>query len=171
MNVLRQLRRPLPLRAMGLVLGVVFVYASLDKIAAPVDFARIVYRYGLVGPGQPLGLTAANLLAVGLPWVELVAGLALIAGVWRREAAATVGLMLVMFIGAIGWTMLMGIDVTNCGCFTVDGAGRETGWLLLATDVGLLAMAGLLALPPAVEPLLAEKTATLTEAAPEALPD
>lgn len=143
------LRHRLFQRWVGIVLGAVFVYASLDKIADPAEFARIVYRYGLVGPGQPLGLMPANLLAVCLPWVEMMAGLALIAGFWRREAALSAGLMLLMFMGAVGWTMLNGIDVSNCGCFTVSGAGREAGWTLLATDAGLLVMAIAAALPAA----------------------
>jgi uncharacterized membrane protein YkgB len=37
-------------------------------------------------------------VAVTLPWVELVAGLLLITGVWRREAALVVALMLVVFL-------------------------------------------------------------------------
>jgi uncharacterized membrane protein YphA (DoxX/SURF4 family) len=137
------------LRWAGLILGTVFVYASYDKIAEPVAFAKIVYRYGLLGPGRPLGALSANLLAVILPWVELVTGLALIGGVWRREAATVAGLLLLMFIGAVGWTLLAGIDVGSCGCFTVSDAGRQASWQLIGLDLGLLVLAAWVALPPA----------------------
>ena len=44
----------------------------------------------------------SNLVAVTLPWIELVAGLLLIAGVWKRESALVIALMLVVFIVAAG---------------------------------------------------------------------
>ena len=131
----------------AIVLGVAFVYASLDKIWAPGDFARIVYHYRLIGPDQHLGPLPANLLAITLPWMEVLAGVLLIAGFWRREAAAVTGLMLVTFIFAVGWALALGIDMENCGCFSVTGAGRAVGWELLFGDVGLLALAVILMLP------------------------
>jgi uncharacterized membrane protein YphA (DoxX/SURF4 family) len=142
------LRNPLLERAMAVALGAVFVYASLDKIAQPAEFARIVYRYQLLGPNAFLGPAYANLLAATLPWVELAVGLLLIAGLWRREAALVAGAMLVMFVGAVGWTMVMGIDVENCGCFSVGDQGRQTGWTLLLGDLVLLAMAVVLVKAP-----------------------
>ncbi len=72
------MRHPAVHWTLGIVLGGVFVYASLDKIANPGEFARIVYHYRLIGPSQMVGPWAANTLAVTLPWVELVVGLALI---------------------------------------------------------------------------------------------
>ena len=143
------LRHPAVHRAAAIALGAVFLYASLDKIAKPGDFARIVYHYQVIGPNARLGYVPANLLAVALPWTEALAGVLLIAGVWRREAAAAVALMLVSFMGAVGWALYRGIDIQNCGCFTVDGAGRQAGLWLLVGDAALLAVAALLAATPA----------------------
>ncbi len=39
--------------------------------------------------------------ALVMPWVEFLVGLALILGVWRREAAALTGLLILVFIAAI----------------------------------------------------------------------
>jgi uncharacterized membrane protein YphA (DoxX/SURF4 family) len=139
------LRHPWLHRALAIALGAIFVYASLEKIAQPRDFARIVYHYQVVGPSARLGYVPANLLAVGLPWTEALAGVLLIAGVWRREAAAVVAVLLVTFLGAVGWALHQGIDVQNCGCFTVEGAGRGAGLGLLLSDLALLAVAALLA--------------------------
>ena len=122
-------------------LGAVFVYASLDKIAHPLDFARIIYRYRLAGPTAALGVVPANTLAVVLPWLELVTGVLLITGLWRREAAALAGAMLVMFLVAVSYVLWQGIDVGHCGCFTVGGEGRSAGWTLIASDLALLALA------------------------------
>ena len=157
------LRHPLLHRALAILLGGVFVYASLGKIDDPRGFARIVYHYQVIGPSARLGYVPANLLAVALPWTEAVAGILLIAGVWRREAAAVVGVLLVTFLGAVSWTLYQGINVQDCGCFSVSGSGRAAGLGLLLADVALLAVAVLLAAVPS-----APETAR-AEASPRAL--
>ncbi len=164
------LRRLWLQRSLALVLGAVFVYASHDKIwkrtlpatptgaagaapaaleTGPAAFARVVYRYQVVGPNAALPPWVANTVAVTLPWVELLAGLLLIAGVARREAALVALLLLVVFVAAVGSTLVRGIDVENCGCFSLGRDGRRAGALLIAADLALLAAAGVLALAPA----------------------
>jgi len=138
---MKWLRHPALYWLVSIGLGAVFVYASLDKIAHPQDFARIVYRYRLAGPTAGLGVVPANVLAVVLPWIELLTGVLLITGVWRREAAALAGGMLVMFMAAVSYVLWEGIDVAHCGCFTVGGEGRGAGWTLIASDLGLFAAA------------------------------
>ena len=133
-----------------LALGGYFLYASFDKIAAPPGFARIVYQWQVVGP------LASNLVAVALPWVEAFAGLLLIAGIWKREAAAVIGAMLVVFVLAAGSVIARGIDVENCGCVSTAAAPtgerpfwEGVGWFLIARNLVLLGAAGVLI---AVEP-------------------
>lgn len=126
---------------LGLIVGAVFVYASFAKILHPGDFARIIYRYHLVGPNPLVGPILANLVAVTLPWVELLVGLSLILGPWRREASVIAGALLLTFVLAVASTMVRGIDVENCGCFTVKGSsGRRAGYGLILGDLALLGM-------------------------------
>ena len=122
----------------GAVLGAIFVYASLDKIWKPAEFARIVYHYQLIGPSPALPPLVPNVFAVVLPWLELVAGLCLIANVWRREAAAVLAALLVIFLAAVSHALYRGIDIANCGCFSVSESGRHAGMLLLAQDAAML---------------------------------
>lgn len=146
------LRSPRLQLALRLVLGAFFVYASLDKIWSPAAFAKIVYQWQVVGP------VASNLVAVTLPWVELVAGLLLIAGAWRREAALVVALMLVVFIVSAGSVMARGIDVENCGCVSVAKAEvasswppewtKGVGWFLVTRNLVLLGASLVLVLVP-----------------------
>lgn len=147
----------------GWALGGLFLYAAYDKILHPADFARIVYHYQLVGPSQWVGPWAANLLAVTLPWIEVVLGLALVTGVWRREAAAVTGALLVVFVVAVSAALARGIDLENCGCFSVGGEGRAAGIKLILGDLALLAGAALLAF---VRPSTAE--AKVPAVAPDA---
>lgn len=154
------LRHPLLHRVLAVVLGAVFVYASYDKIAHPRDFARIVYHYRLVGPSASLGFLPANVVATALPWVEAVAGLLLIAGIWRREAALVVLVLLATFVVAVAYALARGIDIENCGCFTVSGAGRRAGVQLIVGDTLMLAAAAILAFV-----LPASRTALTAQAA------
>jgi uncharacterized membrane protein YphA (DoxX/SURF4 family) len=126
--------------AVSIALGAVFVYASYEKIKEPRAFAKIVYHYQLAGPSASLGFLPPNLLAALLPWTELVVGVLLIVGVWRREAAVLAALMLVMFLVAVSWALANGIDLANCGCFSVSEGqdGRAVGLKLILGDLGLL---------------------------------
>ncbi|MBR38916.1 MAG: hypothetical protein CL888_01690, partial [Dehalococcoidia bacterium] len=45
-----------------LILGAVFIYASIDKIQNPADFAKAINNYHVL----PFGLE--NLMALALPW-------------------------------------------------------------------------------------------------------
>ena len=118
-GLLRSPRLHLLLR---LLLGGFFVYASLDKIWSPAAFAKIVYQWQVVGP------VASNLAAVTLPWVELLAGLLLVGGVWKRESALVIALLLVVFIVAAASVLARGIDVENCGCVSVAKASPSSAW-------------------------------------------
>jgi hypothetical protein len=58
-----------------------------------------------------------------MPWVELLAGLALILGVWKAAARNIVGILLAIFIIAI--SINLGRDnAIDCGCFNVADRGK-----------------------------------------------
>lgn len=143
------LRSPWVQRSAAAALGAVFLYASYDKIGHPAEFARIVYHYRLAGPSAAIPPLVPNLVAVMLPWIELLTGALLVLGLWRREAAAVAAFLLVAFLASVGSALYRRIDIENCGCFTVTGKGRQAGLGLLLGDLGLLAVAvGLAAAPP-----------------------
>jgi uncharacterized membrane protein YkgB len=124
-----------------------FLYASHDKILAPAAFAKIVYQW------QVGGAVFSNLVAVILPWVELVAGLLLLVGPWTREAALVVAGLLLSFNLAAVSVLARGIDVENCGCTSVKageprGPFTGVGWFLLTRNTVLFAAALAVALAP-----------------------
>ena len=119
-----------------IVLGGIFIYASLDKIAHPRAFAEIIANYAIL----PDWLV--TLPALVLPWLELAAGLCLLAGVWTRSAALLLSLLLLAFILALGFNALRGIDV-SCGCFSTSASDTENAWVLMLRDL-LILLPGLL---------------------------
>ena len=127
------------LLAFRLVLGGLFVYAGAVKVLEPLDFAQDIRNYQLVG--QSLSFIAA----IVLPWLEILAGLALILGVWTRGAALVVTGLLVFFIVLTAVTMVRGLDV-DCGCF--GSLSRKSGWGVILEDMGMLALSLALLLAP-----------------------
>ena len=118
-----------------LILGSVFIYASIDKIINPGDFAKIVGNYHVL----PFGIE--NLLAIILPWVEFIAGVCLIVGVMVDGATILVILMNIVFIFAITQALARGISV-ECGCFSVaSDTGSAIGVKTILRDIGYLFLA------------------------------
>ena len=119
-----------PYRLIRLGLGVIFVWAGLAKLSDPEAFANIISAYELV----PEGLLVP--VAIGLPVLELVAGLGLILDV-RGSLSITFGL-LVMFAFVLWFGILKDLDI-DCGCFSADEL-REHGALRLAfyRDLGMI---------------------------------
>lgn len=113
------------------VVGGIFIYASLDKIANPAEFARIVYNYHLA-PGD-----LVNLVAIILPWLELICGLSVIAGYYKDGSILIINFMMVIFMVAIAVNVIRGVDL-ECGCFTVSSRARGNALSLLYRDFGLL---------------------------------
>ena len=123
-----------------IVLGLLFVAAGLPKVVDPPSFAHMIYNYRIV----PASLV--NLMALVMPWIELLSGMALILGLWRRSATALIAILLLVFIVAISINLARG-NVIDCGCFDVQAAGKSTAQRLAAMkfdilrDLGMLVMA------------------------------
>jgi len=112
-----------------LLVGGIFVYAGVLKVADPVDFARNIGNYRLVPP------VIALFTALVLPWIEILAGALLVLGVFRRTNALLIAAMLVFFIGLVAVTMARGINV-DCGCFGTFS--RKADWSLILEDAVML---------------------------------
>ncbi len=98
------------------ILGITFIYASYHKILAPAGFAKIIYGYDLF----PHGLI--NLIAIILPFLELVTGLALILVIYPRSAVLIINAMLLAFIIVLSINLIRGHEF-DCGCFSIKKAG------------------------------------------------
>lgn len=102
-----------------LILGLIFIYASMDKIAHPAAFAKDIYNY------QILPHVLINLTAMVLPWLELILGIFLMVGLFREGTAWMVTLLLVVFFGAVVFNLARGLDI-HCGCFHTSAQGTDS---------------------------------------------
>ncbi len=123
-------------RILGIAVGAVFLIAGAMKAWNPAQFASDVQNYRL------LTWTSVVMVALYLPWLEIVSGAALVFGIARRGSIAIcTGLMLV-FIGALISAKLRGLDI-DCGCFGHTGPHGIT-WPLLRDALLLAALLFLL---------------------------
>lgn len=116
------------------ILGAIFIFASLDKIADPAAFAQAIANYQILPPDW------VNVVALTLPWIELVSGICLIAGKLVRGSALVIILMLAIFMGALGYSAYRGLDIA-CGCFSLNDEAAGRIYLDLLRDAALLAVA------------------------------
>jgi uncharacterized membrane protein YphA (DoxX/SURF4 family) len=115
------------------LLGVVLMYASIEKLADPDAFAASIRNYRIVSA------VPALVLATILPWIELLCGLAFLFGLWVRGTALLTFGMLVVFTGAVVSALVRGLDI-SCGCFTQGSSAEKIGWRKIGENAILIVM-------------------------------
>jgi uncharacterized membrane protein YphA (DoxX/SURF4 family) len=118
-------------RAARIILGGLFLWASITKVPDMAAFAESVANYRIVPP------SLVPVVAAALVGVEIAAGVALILNVWARAAALILAALLAVFTVGLAGALARGIDLA-CGCF--GGAASATWWTVLR-DLVLLAFA------------------------------
>jgi uncharacterized membrane protein YphA (DoxX/SURF4 family) len=102
-----------------LVLAAVLIYAALQKIWMPLEFARLIREYHIL-PEQLL-----NLAAVILPWLELVCGCCFVTGFGLMGTSFLLSALNGVFVVAIiyrAWLIMQATGVAffdlsfDCGC-------------------------------------------------------
>lgn len=118
-----------------LFVGYYLIYASMSKIPYPAQFADILASYRL------FPFPIVKLIAVVIPWMELVTGLFIIIGLRNRATALLIMFLFVGFNIAVGLNVIVGSPIT-CGCYDTVGepvswikVGKNTIWLLFTIQV------------------------------------
>ncbi len=92
----------------------VLLYAGVKKIWMPMEFARLLKEYQLL-PDQLL-----NLVAVILPWVEVVCGISFVSGLWLLGSAFLLSLMNAIFAVAIAYRAWLIMAAQKIGFFDLS---------------------------------------------------
>jgi uncharacterized membrane protein YphA (DoxX/SURF4 family) len=121
--------------ALRLILGITFLYAGIIKASASQAFIVALLPFTFIdsmwtGP-----------LAIGLAWMEILAGVLVLAPrIYEAGAAMIAGLCLV-FIAVLSWALWNGY-IVSCGCFGEDMAPSAAKMLLaIGRDILLLVAA------------------------------
>ena len=138
-------------RALQIVLAIAFLAAGVLKITDPAAFAVSIARLRMI-PMEAVGPAA-----IFLPWIEVVAAVALFVPTYRRPAVTLVLALLGGFTLILGIALLRG-TAGSCGCF-----GKGDG-VLNRADVALVRNAVLIAL--AVALIRRKPTSAATPASP-----
>ncbi len=141
---------------LGLALGLMFLYAGVQKRLDPYRFAEAVLAYDLLPP------SLVGLVAAVLPWVEITAGFflalgclgeisgrvlrgmgfavgdRLVGGIKRRSCLLLLSLVLAVFLAVLVITQARGLKI-DCGCGLAGE--RPVGWGVILEDALLLGLA------------------------------
>ncbi|MBI5605816.1 MAG: DoxX family protein [Deltaproteobacteria bacterium] len=117
-------------------LGTVFIYAGTLKILDPKAFARTISRYDLI-PDSILPVAA-----IGLPVLELLAGIGVILAI--RGSLSVMLSLLALFTAVLWYGILSNLNV-DCGCFSGEDLKSQAGlWQAFYRD--LIMMGGVIVL-------------------------
>ena len=79
-------------------------------------FVKSLENYKLLPP------ESLNIVAIVIPWLELIIGIFLLLGIFVKESALMGSILITIFIAAIVIALARGLDI-ECGCFgTADGS-------------------------------------------------
>jgi uncharacterized membrane protein YphA (DoxX/SURF4 family) len=122
------------------VLGATLSYAGIVKLLEPGEALQAVQAYRIL----PASLD--DVVAIGLPLLELIVGVLLLLGLGTRLAAWVAAGLMVIFIAGIASAWIRGLSI-DCGCFGGGGdvapaskAWRYTSEIL--RDLALALVAG-----------------------------
>ncbi len=110
--------------------GLTLLIYGLPKLVEPSDLLKSTHTYGILPTQPPLFL---NLTAVALPWLEILAGAAILLSPLRRGASTLSTVVLVVFTSAILMRTFAIMDAESlaftevafdCGC----GSGVVVIW-------------------------------------------
>jgi len=108
-----------------LILGYVFIYASIQKILNPLEFSNQIDLY------KATPLLFNNFIALVIPWMEFIIGLCLILNRNIKGSIILSILLFIVFITLLSQAYYRGISL-DCGCF---GTGIEKTTVELFSDM------------------------------------
>jgi len=113
-----------------IILALVFIFAGAEKISNPEQFAVAISNYRI------FPVFSLNIIAITLPWLEVITGLFLLFGISIKENSAIIGSLMIIFTILVFTAILRGLDI-DCGCFGTSD-GQKAGLLKIAENFVLI---------------------------------
>ncbi|HPC87031.1 MAG TPA: MauE/DoxX family redox-associated membrane protein [Smithellaceae bacterium] len=109
---------PWPYRIVRFALAALFIYGGVVKLFDPKAFAATISTYDLVPE------VLLPVVAIGLPIIETIAGIALLFDrIWGHHLITA---LLIMFVFVLGYGVLGDLNV-DCGCFGAEELDKQAG--------------------------------------------
>ncbi|MBS1516972.1 MAG: DoxX family membrane protein [Bacteroidetes bacterium] len=102
-----------------LIVGGLFIYASLDKLYHQEEFSKAIYNYKF------LPEIFINIFAIIIPYLELISGIFLVLGIFKRGSSFVITALLFVFIIALTQAYFRGLDI-SCGCFSLETVSEKS---------------------------------------------
>lgn len=122
-------------------LGGLLIYSGVEKLRTFLWWRDDILTKMSLMPARLLSFGAAS-----LPGIELVVGVALVVGLWKRAAALTALGLFAVFALSLTSVLARGIDA-DCGCFGPT-SNYPVAWSGVARNCGFIALCWLLAVLP-----------------------
>lgn len=119
-------------------IGILFIFYGVSKIADPSQFANEIGNYGIT----PEFIT--QLMALVIPWAEMIIGVLLLFGVFQNENGVLATGLLLMFTVAVAIAFAKGLDI-SCGC-SGSNASQKVGWPKIFENLGLIILTSILSI-------------------------
>ncbi len=110
-------------------------WTALGKLSDLAAFAQQVHNFRI----YPFLDFGENLVAMVLPWIELMAALSLLLGIRPRAGSVVTATLLCVFTVAIVAALVRGLNV-ECGCFGT-ASGSRVGVAKILQNLAILAVA------------------------------
>lgn len=136
-NKRRFLNRKAAILILRLILGGIFIHASIHKIINTTQFKNAITEYEIL----PYWLI--NIAAILLPWLEFWIGVFLILGIFVRSCAIMQAKLLLIFILAIGLNIARGLEF-SCSCFAPATSSNDMNYFHIIFNTFWLFMAAML---------------------------
>ena len=114
-----------------LVFGALFIWSGIAKIKDPIGFADAVRNFEIIGDPYAVAV------ALYLPWLEVISGIAVMWDRFAKSASFLITGMVVVFTLLIVTAWVRGLDI-SCGCF--GGTGEMNYPVKIAQNLGLIGM-------------------------------
>jgi len=110
------------------LVAAIFIFAGIGKILDPTKFVVDIDNYRM------LPYILVTIMAIVFPWLEVLCGVFLIFGRWKRSAALILLALSFIFFIAISSALIRELDI-SCGCFAVNPKATKIGFTHLVEDI------------------------------------
>jgi len=95
-----------------IIIGAVLLVSGFEKVLSPYqNFMYVLQAYELF-PGW-----AERLVAMIVPWLELIVGLFIVLGLWLNYSLRAALVLFMSFVIIVAQALLRSLPIDQCGCF------------------------------------------------------